>query len=128
MKALVVDDSMVMRKILMGALAQAGITEVGQAADGQEAVDAVKATSYGIVLMDWNMPKMLGIDALRAIRASGKRMPIIMVTTEAEKSRVVEAIKSGATSYIIKPFEPATITGKIRAVLEKCGAPPAPGK
>ncbi len=120
MKALVVDDSMVMRKILIGALAQAGITEVGQAGDGEDAVAQAAADSYGLVLMDWNMPKMLGIDALRAIRASGNKVPVIMVTTEAEKSRVLEALKAGATSYIVKPFEPATIVGKIKAVIEKC--------
>ena len=117
MKALVVDDSAVMRKVLIGALARAGIEEVDQAGDGQEAVTAAEAQEYGLVLMDWNMPNMLGIDAVKAIRANGKTMPIIMVTTEAEKSRVVEALKSGANNYIIKPFEPATIVTKIQEVL-----------
>ncbi|MBM3288684.1 MAG: response regulator, partial [Candidatus Hydrogenedentes bacterium] len=106
MKALVVDDSAVMRKVLIGALGRAEITEVDQAADGKEAVDAAMATEYHLVLMDWNMPNMLGIDAVRAIRAAGKAMPIIMVTTEAEKGRVIEALKAGANNYIIKPFEP----------------------
>ena len=118
MKALVVDDSAVMRKVLIGALTRADITDVEQAADGQEAVDAVKRSEFDLVLMDWNMPNMLGIDALREIRALGKTMPIIMVTTEAEKSRVVEAIKAGATNYIVKPFEPSTIVAKIQDVLK----------
>jgi two-component system chemotaxis response regulator CheY len=117
MKALVVDDSAVMRKVLIGALMRANITEVDQAADGKEAVDAVLAREYDLVLMDWNMPKMLGIDAVKAIRGSGKTMPIIMVTTEAEKSRVMEALKAGANNYIIKPFEPNTIVSKIQDVL-----------
>jgi two-component system chemotaxis response regulator CheY len=69
--------------------------------------------------MDWNMPNMLGIDAVRAIRANGKTMPIIMVTTEAEKSRVIDALKAGAQNYVIKPFEPATIVNKIQEVLAK---------
>lgn len=119
MKALVVDDSAVMRKVLIGALSRANITEVDQAADGQEAVNAVNASDYGLILMDWNMPNMLGIDAVKAIRAAGKTMPVIMVTTEAEKSRVIEALKAGANNYIIKPFEPATIVNKIQEVLEK---------
>lgn len=119
MKALVVDDSAVMRKVLIGALGRANIEEVDQAADGKEAVDAVQANDYGLVLMDWNMPNMLGIDAVKAIRQLGKTMPIIMVTTEAEKSRVIEALKSGANNYIIKPFEPATIVAKIQEVLGK---------
>lgn len=119
MRALVVDDSAVMRKVLIGALGRANITEVDQAADGQEAVEAANGKDYDLVLMDWNMPNMLGIDAVRAIRANGKKMPIIMVTTEAEKSRVIEALKAGAQNYVIKPFEPNTIVSKIQEVLAK---------
>ena len=119
MKALVVDDSAVMRKVVIGALSRANITDVDQAADGIEAVKAAKETEYGLILMDWNMPNMLGIDAVKEIRADGSKAPIIMVTTEAEKSRVVEALKAGANNYIIKPFEPATILNKIKAVLDK---------
>lgn len=124
MKALVVDDSAVMRKVLIGALARANIKEVDQASDGQEAVEMVEQSgdSYGLILMDWNMPNMLGIDAVRAIRGKGSKTPIIMVTTEAEKSRVVDALKAGANNYVIKPFEPATIVGKIQAVLAKAGS------
>ncbi len=122
MKALVVDDSAVMRKVLIGALSRANITDVDQAADGAEAVQKVQENDYDIILLDWNMPNMLGIDALKAIRAMGKTMPIIMVTTEAEKSRVLEALKAGATNYVIKPFEPNTIIGKIQEVLSKAKA------
>ena len=119
MRALVVDDSAVMRKVLIGALGRANITTVDQAADGQEAVAATEAQDYDLVLMDWNMPNMLGIDAVKTIRANGKTMPIIMVTTEAEKSRVIDALKAGAQNYVIKPFEPATIVNKIQEVLAK---------
>jgi two-component system chemotaxis response regulator CheY len=119
MNALVVDDSAVMRKVLIGALGRAGISDVDQAADGQEAVAATESKDYNLVLMDWNMPNMLGIDAVRTIRANGKTMPIIMVTTEAEKSRVIDALKAGAQNYVIKPFEPATIVNKIQEVLAK---------
>tara|TARA_R110001592_G_scaffold14602_3_gene65067 strand:+ start:110 stop:487 length:378 start_codon:yes stop_codon:yes gene_type:complete len=119
MKALVVDDSAVMRKVLIGALGRANITDVDQAADGQEAVTATEAQEYDLVLMDWNMPNMLGIDAVKNIRQNGKTMPIIMVTTEAEKSRVIDALKAGAQNYVIKPFEPATIVNKIQDVLAK---------
>lgn len=121
MKALVVDDSAVMRRVLIGSLANADITEVDQAADGVEAVKAVEGTEYGLILMDWNMPNMLGIDAVKEIRAAGHKVPIIMVTTEAEKSRVIDALKAGANNYIIKPFEPATIVAKIQDVLAKAG-------
>lgn len=119
MKVLVVDDSVVMRKVLIGALRQAQIEDVDQAGDGAEAVRAVEGTNYDLILMDWNMPNMLGIDALKAIRAAGHTMPVIMVTTEAEKARVLDAIKAGASNYIIKPFEPSTIVSKILDVLAK---------
>jgi len=119
MKALVVDDSAVMRKVMIGALARAGIEDIGQAADGKEAVDAALAGAYDIVLLDWNMPNMLGIDALKAIRAAGRMVPIIMVTTEAEKTRVIEALKAGANNYIIKPFEPQAIVAKIQETLAR---------
>lgn len=117
MRALVVDDSAIMRKVLVGALGRANITEVDQAADGKEAVDMAAGAEYDLILMDWNMPNMLGIDAVRAIREAGNKTPIIMVTTEAEKSRVVEALKSGANNYVIKPFDPASIVKKINETL-----------
>lgn len=119
MKALVVDDSAVMRKVLTGALERADITEVTHAKDGVEAVDACNEAEFDLILMDWNMPNMLGIDAVRAIRENGKSMPIIMVTTEAERNRVIEALQAGANNYIIKPFEPDTLVEKIKGVLEK---------
>ncbi len=122
MKALVVDDSAVMRKILVGALGQAGIAEVAEAGDGQQAVTAVAAGGIELVLMDWNMPNMLGIDAVRAIRAAGHAMPIIMVTTEAEKLRVIEALRAGANNYIVKPFKPETVAAKVQETLAKAGA------
>jgi two-component system chemotaxis response regulator CheY len=122
MKALVVDDSAVMRKVLIGALSRAGITDVDQAADGLEAVQATDSVEYDVILMDWNMPNMLGIDAVKEIRANGKTAPIIMVTTEAEKSRVIDALKAGAQNYVIKPFEPAAIVGKIHEVMGNTNA------
>ena len=122
MRALVVDDSAVMRKVLIGALGRASITDVDQAADGQEAVEATQANEYDLVLMDWNMPNMLGIDAVRAIRANGKKMPIIMVTTEAEKSRVVEAIKAGVNNYVVKPFTPDLLGERIKETLARAAA------
>ncbi len=121
MKALIVDDSAVMRRVLVGALSRAGISDVVEACDGEEAVEAAGANELGLILMDWNMPNMTGIEAVRAIRANGLKTPIIMVTTEAEKERVVEALKAGANNYAIKPFTPDTLVGKIKDTLEKAG-------
>lgn len=120
MKTLLVDDSATMRKILINILTTAGYDDVIQVSDGQQAVDAVvQQGDIELVLMDWNMPNMLGIDALKLIRAAGKTVPVIMVTTEAEKTRVLEALKAGANNYIIKPFKPETIIEKIKETLAK---------
>ncbi len=116
MNVLIVDDSTTMRKILINALKSVGMNDIDEACDGQQAVEAVRAKQYGVVLMDWNMPNMLGIDALKMIRLSGNQVPVIMVTTEAEKSRVIEALKAGANNYMIKPFKPETIIAKIQEV------------
>lgn len=116
MKALVVDDSMTIRRIVIKALGMAGIAETTEAADGTEAITALGADKFDLVLMDWNMPKMSGIDALKTMRAKGDTTPVIMVTTEAEKSRVIEAIKSGANDYLIKPFTPDQLAAKVKSV------------
>ncbi len=114
MKALVVDDSQIMRKIVTGALKKVGIDEIVEAANGQEAVDVLlKDKSIDLVLMDWNMPVMSGIDALKKIRADSNPVPIVMVTTEAEQDKVLEALKSGASDYLAKPFGPKEIKAKL---------------
>jgi two-component system chemotaxis response regulator CheY len=117
MKALVVDDSMTIRRIVIKALGMVGINETTEAADGAEAVAAATADNFDVVLLDWNMPKMSGIETLRALRQEGVKTPVIMVTTEAEKSRVIEAIKSGANDYLIKPFSPDQLAQKVKTVL-----------
>ena len=118
-KALVVDDSGVVRKVLVGALSRVGITDVTNASDGREAVDAVKEDDFNVVLMGSNMPNMSAVDAVKSIRAIGSDVPILMVTTEAEKSRVVEALRAGANDYVIRPFKPSVIVGKIQEVLNR---------
>lgn len=117
MKALVVDDSMTIRRIVIKALGMVGINDTVEAADGTEAVNAIGQQDFDIILLDWNMPKLSGIDTLRSIRGAGKNTPVIMVTTEAEKSRVIEAIKAGANDYLIKPFSPDQLAAKVKGAL-----------
>ncbi len=119
-EALVVDDSAVIRRIIVGALTMAGVKTVDQAADGAQALEAVDLRDYGLILMDWNMPNMTGIEAVREIRDRGKDVPIIMVTTESERSRVLEAIKAGVNDYVMKPFSPELLAETIRRVLGRC--------
>ncbi len=116
-KFLVVDDSAVMRKVIISALEnKMGVlpTNVIQAVDGLEAVEkATQNSDITAILMDWNMPNKLGIDALREIRATGNKTPVIMVTTEGEKTNVVLAIQSGANNYVVKPFNADDLCAKI---------------
>ncbi|MBD3169761.1 MAG: response regulator [candidate division Zixibacteria bacterium] len=114
MQVLVVDDSQIMRKIVTGALNKVGITDTLDACDGKEAVQIVSQNpDIGLVLMDWNMPNMTGLEAIKKIRASKNEVPIIMCTTEGEKEKVLEALKSGANDYLVKPFSPKDIQAKL---------------
>jgi two-component system chemotaxis response regulator CheY len=117
MKALVVDDSLTIRRIVIKALSIVGINDAVEAGDGAEAVKAAEGAQFDLILLDWNMPKMSGIDALRALRQAGNKTPVIMVTTEAEKSRVIEAIKTGANDYLIKPFSPDQLADKVKQLM-----------
>lgn len=112
-KVLVADDSGVMRKIINRALLAVGVTDVTEAADGQEALQKFQQDTFDIVLTDWNMPNKTGLELLKDIRALGSAVPVIMITTEAEKSRVLEAIQAGATDYLAKPFEQDLLREKL---------------
>lgn len=126
MKILLVDDSRTIRNIQKNVLAQLGYTDVVEAADGVEALAQVAAHHPDLLLIDWNMPNMDGITLVRKIRETDKQLPLIMCTTEAEKSRVLEAIKAGVNNYVVKPFTGETLAEKITATLAKTGAAPAP--
>jgi two-component system chemotaxis response regulator CheY len=112
-KVLVADDSSTMRKIIIRSLQAVGVPDAAEAADGEEAVNMFKAGTYDLVLTDWNMPKKNGLDVIREIRAVNATVPIIMVTTEAEKSRVLEAIQAGVSDYLVKPFTADTLREKL---------------
>lgn len=126
MKALVVDDSAVMRRITKRALAAAGVENIDEATDGAQALEIVSKSDYALVLMDWNMPNMTGIEAVRAIRGQGNDVPIIMVTTESERSRVLEAIKAGVNDYVMKPFTAEGLAERIRDVLSRTASAEPP--
>jgi two-component system chemotaxis response regulator CheY len=116
-KVLVADDSSTMRKIILRSLSAVGVENVVEAADGDEAVDLFGKGTFDMVLTDWNMPGKNGLDVIKDIRKTNTEVPIIMVTTEAEKSRVVEAIQAGVSDYLVKPFTADTLREK----LEKFG-------
>lgn len=113
MKTLVVDDSGVMRKIIIRGLNGCGIQDIVEAADGQKGWEAFQEGQFDLVLTDWNMPEMTGLELLKTIRSSGSSVPVIMITTEAEKAKVVEAIQAGVTDYLSKPFEQVELQSKL---------------
>ena len=119
MKILLVDDSRVMRSIQKKILQALGTVEFLEAADGLEALAALAAVGGGVdvALVDWNMPNMDGITMVRRVRETNRALPIVMVTTEAEKARVVEALQAGVNNYVVKPFTPEGLLAKVRQTL-----------
>lgn len=113
MKVLVVDDSGVMRKIIIRSLNAVGVTDTVEAANGQEAIDLFTTQEFDMVLTDWNMPEKSGLDVLTEIRATGSQVPVIMVTTESQKGQVLAAIQAGVTDYLTKPFEQEQLRAKL---------------
>lgn len=116
-RVLVADDSSTMRKIIIRSLNSMGVDCTVEAGDGAEAVAHFRAGHFDLVLTDGNMPNKSGIEVIQEIRALDQQVAIIMVTTEAEKSRVLEAIQAGVTDYLVKPFSAETLCEK----LEKYG-------
>lgn len=112
-RALVADDSSTMRKIILRSLQAVGVPEAVEAADGSEAVSLFKPGEFDLVLTDWNMPGKTGLEVVQEIRAKDPKVTIIMVTTEAEKSRVMQAIEAGVSDYLIKPFTADTLREKL---------------
>lgn len=121
MKIMLVDDSRTIRNIQKNVLAGLGYKDVVEASNGNEALAQLDTAKPDMVLIDWNMPAMDGITLVRKIREIDKVLPLVMCTTEAEKSRVLEAVKAGVNNYIVKPFTAETLAEKITATLAKAG-------
>ncbi len=122
MNILLVDDSRTIRAIQKNVLKQLGHEDITEASDGMEALTVVAGRRPDLMIVDWNMPNMDGITLVRKIREKDKQIPIIMCTTEAEKTRVIDAIKAGVNDYVIKPFTPESLSEKINRTMAKAGA------
>jgi len=120
-KVLVVDNFAAMRRILKGVLKQVGFKNIIEAEDGTVAINTLRQEKIGLILADRNMPKMNGMDLLKAVRSdeSLKNIPFIMVTAEGEKENILEAVQAGVSNYIIKPFAPETVREKVEKVLKE---------
>jgi two-component system, chemotaxis family, chemotaxis protein CheY len=119
-RVLVVDDFATMRRIVKSVLKQIGFEKIIEATDGNLALEVLKKEEVGLIVSDWNMPNMTGLELLRAVRGDEKlkTIPFIMVTAEGLKENVLEAVKAGVTNYIVKPFTPENLTVKIEAALQ----------
>jgi len=121
-KIMLVDDSRTIRNIQKNVLKQLNHTDVVEAADGVEALARFQEQVPDLMFVDWNMPNMDGLTLVRKIREVNRTVPIIMCTTEAEKSRVLEAIKAGVNNYIVKPFTVDSLGEKIQQTMAKVNA------
>ncbi len=118
-KIMVVDDAAFMRMMVKNALAQGGYTDVIEAADGQEAVKTYSEQKPELVLMDITMPNMDGLEALKKIKELDSDSQVVMCSAMGQESMVIEAIKSGANDFIVKPFKPERILKTVTGLLEK---------
>jgi two-component system chemotaxis response regulator CheY len=114
MKVLLADDSGTMRTIQKRCLNKLGIEDIVDAEDGRQALDLFLKIKFDVVLSDWNMPNMDGLTLLKEIRQRDKQVPVIMITTEAERARVVMAIQAGVSDYLVKPFTPDGLNEKLQ--------------
>lgn len=123
MNVLIVDDFSTMRKIIKNVLKQIGIESVVEAENGKVALELLKKEQIDLIISDWIMPEMTGIDFLKACKSeeSTKKIPFIMVTAEAQKGNIMEAIKSGVDNYIVKPFTPEKLQSAIEKAKERVG-------
>jgi two-component system chemotaxis response regulator CheY len=123
MRVLVVDDFATMRKIIKNVLKQISIDNVVEAENGKHALSVLKNDNVDFIISDWIMPEMTGIEFLRACKEDEtiKDIPFVMVTAEAQKDSVLEAIKFGVDNYIVKPFTPDKLKDVISKTLAKCG-------
>jgi two-component system chemotaxis response regulator CheY len=118
-QVLVVDDYNTMRRILRNLLSQIGFTNVEEAEDGSAALRKLRERQFGLVISDWNMQPMSGLELLKEVRSDGqlKETPFIMITAESKTENVVAAKAAGVSNYIVKPFNADTLKKKIEAVL-----------
>jgi len=123
MKVLVVDNSAPMRRVIKGVLRQIGFKNIIEADDGSMALQELRKEKAGLIVSDWNMPKMNGLELLKAVRSDEdlKDIPFIMITAEVEKDNVLEAIKAGVSGYITKPFTLETVSKKVKKVFKSKG-------
>jgi two-component system chemotaxis response regulator CheY len=119
-KILIIDDFATMRRILKNILKQLGFKNLVEADDGTTALNVLESQKIDLIISDWNMPKMTGLELLKKVRASTeyKKTPFLMVTAEAQKQNVIEAVQAGVSNYVVKPFTAEAISDKLEKILK----------
>ena len=119
MHILIVDDYKTMLRIIRNLLKQLGFNNVDEAIDGSSALAKLRDKDFGLVISDWNMEPMSGLQLLKEVRADVKlkEIPFIMITAESKSENVIAAKEAGVSNYIVKPFNAATLKGKLSTVL-----------
>ena len=122
-RVLIVDDFATMRRIIKNFLADLGFMNTEEADDGSRALPMLEESEFGLVIIDWNMPQMNGMELLKKIRAHDKlkTIPVLMVTAETKREQIVEAAACGVSGYIIKPFTAKTLEEKIKKAFQTGG-------
>lgn len=117
-KILIADDFAGMRMVIRSILKNIGFTNINEADGGKAVLRLLRKQKYDLILCDWNMPDMPGVEVLRKIRSDDelKDMPFIMITAEAQKENILEALEAGVSSYIVKPFAAETVSKKINEI------------
>ncbi len=120
-KILIVDDFSTMRRIIKNLLRDLGFTNTDEADDGLTALPMLQAGGFDLLITDWNMPGMEGIDLLKAVRADPnlRTLPVLMVTAEQKREQIVKAAQEGVNGYVVKPFTAATLKEKIDKIFER---------
>jgi two-component system chemotaxis response regulator CheY len=119
MPILIVDDYKTMLRIIRNLLKQLGFDNVDEATDGSAALQKLRDKDFNLVISDWNMEPMSGLQLLKEVRADVKLkgLPFIMITAESKSENVIAAKEAGVSNYIVKPFNAATLKGKLTTVL-----------
>lgn len=124
MQILIVDDFSTMRRIIRNLLHELGFDNTTEADDGNTAIPVLESKPIDLVVLDWNMPGMPGIELLRWVRNHERlsKLPILMVTAEAKREQIVEAAEAGINGYVVKPFNAATLKSKLERIFERVEA------
>jgi len=117
LKILIVDDSSTMRRIIINTLSRIGYSDVLEAENGKAGLDQLGKGGVEMIITDWNMPEMDGLEFVGNVRGQNPSIPILMVTTNAAKEDIVAALQAGVNNYVVKPFTPETLKEKIESLL-----------